>query len=51
MEVAVQSNKTRCFLSVPFSYTIRHWFGVNRSHDIEGIEKNKPWSCKNIFAK
>ena len=38
IEEAVKCNTNMCVLFVPFSYTIRHWFGVTGSHDMEAIE-------------
>ena len=38
IEEAVKSNRKRCVPFFPFSFTIRHWFGVTGSHDMEANE-------------
>ena len=39
IEAAVKCNQKRCVLFVTFSNTIRHWFGITGSHDME-LEAN-----------
>ena len=49
IEEAVKCNTNRSDLFVPYSNTIRHWFIVTGSYDMEAIEKKRHCLKKNIF--